>query len=1003
MEEKVKNQEVESLVPKVTRRKFLQILGAGAAVGVTGCADSAKQKVLPFVKGDEDLVPGVAVWYSSTCTECAAGCGIRVRTREGRAVKIEGNPEHPINRGGLCAMGQSAIQGLYDPDRVRQPLLAVGDLGEEKLTPVSWESAIKSVGGKLKGARGKAALLTRELTGTMRKLVDAWCSAHDVAHIEYDMLSPVAVAEASELCFGEFGVPEYHFDKADVVLNFGADFLETWVSPVGFARDWAKGRRAKHVSRVIHVEPRLSLTGANADLWLTAKPGSEVRLALAVLKGLLDEGRGAELGLGDLNRMRDLVKSISIADVAAETGIAREKILLVIDYLKESRSSLVLAGGTTAATGDAMPLLVAVNFLNLVLGNYGETVTLNRLRKPTSSFSRVASLVERMNHGEIDLLLVHGANPAYELPEHLGYQYAARKVKSVVSLSPELNETARSAKAVLPASTTLESWGDVAPVEGVTSLIQPVMSPVFDTKELGDILLGLAEASESLLSIGKVASYQELVRKEWEKKYSAQGAEDGASSFEIFWRQSLERGGLFKKGKERSRPTLRAGVFGMKFVGPTFSADGAHKTDPVIFPFPSVKSFDGRIANRPWLQELPDVMTKVVWDCWAEVNPQTAEERGIKQGDVVQLDNRYGQMNLPVYITEFVAPGVVAVPLGQGHAGFGRYADQVEGNVLKLLPPLKSKRGNYSPLFIARAGLKRGRGRGELVNTQGSDNQFNRGIGETLYMKEASHAADHDGEHGAEHGEDHGHHAPVKQMYEQRPHATYRWGMAVDLAACTGCSACIVACYAENNIPVVGKKVCEQGREMSWLRIERYYDRGPAEELQVSFVPMMCQQCGNAPCEPVCPVYATYHNDEGLNAMVYNRCVGTRYCSNNCSYKVRRFNWFEYDWPEPLNWQLNPDVMKRGVGVMEKCTFCVQRIAEGKDHAKDLGQKVEDGAIKPACVQSCPTEALVFGDLNDPHSKVSKAGKSSRAYKILDHHLNTQPSVTYLKDQKHSV
>ena len=257
----------------------------------------------------------------------------------------------------------------------------------------------------------------------------------------------------------------------------------------------------------------------------------------------------------------------------------------------------------------------------------------------------------------------------------------------------------------------------------------------------------------------------------------------------------------------------------------------------------------------------------------------------------------------------------------------------------------------------------------------------------------------HNDPHG--HAEDPHHHEP-KQMYKQREHPLYRWGMAVDLAACTGCSACVVACYAENNIAVVGKDACSKGRELSWLRIERYYD-GSAEELQVSFLPMMCQHCGNAPCEPVCPVYATYHNDEGMNVMVYNRCVGTRYCSNNCSYKVRRFNWYEYTLPEPLNWQLNPDVSPRNSGIMEKCTFCIQRISDGKDNAKDLGRPVRDGEIQPACVQSCPTQALAFGNLNDPESKVSKLAKSKRAYKILDHHINTQPAISYLEDRKYKI
>jgi molybdopterin-containing oxidoreductase family iron-sulfur binding subunit len=345
-----------------------------------------------------------------------------------------------------------------------------------------------------------------------------------------------------------------------------------------------------------------------------------------------------------------------------------------------------------------------------------------------------------------------------------------------------------------------------------------------------------------------------------------------------------------------------------------------------------------------------------------------------------------------------VAPGVLAVPIGQGHTSFGRYADAVKGGkVLNMLPAIDEEDGWFS-VASTRVDIVKARGAYPLVSVQGSDSQHGRELARTRVVERG--AAGHgSGAHQGEHHAGGAHHEP-KQMYTQRVHPLYEWGMTVDLAACTGCSSCIIACYAENNIPVVGKKMVEKGREMAWLRIERYIDSAPDEDLRVNFLPMMCQHCHNAPCEPVCPVFATYHNEEGMNVMVYNRCVGTRYCSNNCSYKVRRFNWVDFEFPEPLNWQLNPMVTKRGMGVMEKCTFCVQRIVEAKDNAKDQGRVVGDGDITPACVQTCPTEALVFGNLNDPDSRVSKMQKDERAYKVLDHHLNTQPAVSYLENIK---
>lgn len=983
----------------VSRRKFLKILGAGAATTAAGCADKATQNVLPFVKGEQTQVPGVAVWYSSTCTECSAGCGVAVRTREGRAVKVEGNPDNPINRGGLCGLGQASLQALYDPDRVREPLQKVGD----KFEPISWKDAYAKVATALK-KDGKKAFITGEVSGSIESLCSEFQSELGVEHIQYDSLAPASVARAAELCYGVAGVPEYAIDKADFLLNFGADFLETWINPTGYARDFAKARKRKHPLKFIHIEPRLSLTGANADKWFSSRPGTEARLALALVKLLLERGRGSTLSQSVRSGMERIVQDVKVSEVAAETGVPQDKILLIAQYLHEAKSSLVLAGGATAATGDPLPLLIATNFLNLLLSNVGKTVKLSNLRKPRTSFEKVLKLIEDLNAGvgedgtsNFDVLFVHGTNPAFSVPNSYGFSYAARNAGLTVSFSSSLDETARLADIVLPASHTLESWGDVEAVEGARSLIQPVMSPVFNTRSLGDIILGVSSSADKK-SVGSGAkTFEEYLKARWQERFTALGSAErqGALDFETFWLQALERGGHFIKKNTRVRVAVDPGVFSTSFKTPKFKTEGAEGSKLVLFPYPSVKTFDGRAANRPWLQEIPDPVTQVAWDSWAEIHPDTAKESGLEQGDIVQIENKFGQISVPVFVTEHVQKEVVAVPMGQGHSAYGRYAGSVDrGDIFQVLPPVAN--ASFVSLVSAQVGIKRGRGKGELVVTQGSDDQLDRGIGRTEVISEDKHDDHHgDGHHG-------GHHEP-KQMYKQREHPLYKWGMAVDLAACTGCSACVVACYAENNIPVVGKDVMSQGREMSWLRIERYYDKGKAEELTVNFVPMMCQHCGNAPCEPVCPVYATYHNPEGLNVMVYNRCVGTRYCSNNCSYKVRRFNWYEFDWPTPLDWQLNPDVTKRVAGVMEKCSFCVQRIDEGKDRAKDLGRKVKDGEVKPACVQSCPTEALVFGNLNDPKSKVSKLSHDKRAYKVLDHHLNTQPSVSYLEDKKYKI
>lgn len=997
----------------VSRRSFLKILGASTAAGVAGCADDKKQTILPFVKGEPEQIPGVAVWYRSTCTECSAGCGIMVRTREGRAVKLEGSPDSPINSGGLCALGQSALQNLYDPDRVRQPLKRSRDADRSgraiyKYDPLSsWDDGLQKVADAIKGTDKKKALITGELSGALAELADSFCRTFKIEHVTWDPLQPTALAKASELVYGSYGIPAYKFDRAEVVVNFGADFLETWVSPVEFARDWAKSRKGARPTRVVQIEPRLSLSGSNADLWLSAKPGTEIKIALALLRSVLQAGRGASLPASVREWANAITKDISLDDVVQSTGVAKEKIALVSQYLLDAKRSLVIAGGAVAATAEPLQLQVVSALLNLILGNVGsssdDTVDISTMRMPKSSTSAMQKLLDGMKAGEYGVLLVHGTNPAFTLPGSFGFQQARNMVPFTASLSSQLDETAELCDLVLPSHTALESWGDVRPVAGVYSLMQPVMRPVFDTRPFGDILLAVAEKAGGADVGGGSKSFEEYLKASWKKLH---GSLSGiGADFGKFWLECVERGGYFSGSKNGAvRADVRDAVTKIKFGSPGLAEPKAEGRNLVLFPYFSVRTFDGRAANRPWLQEMPDPVTTAVWDSWAEIHPETAEQIGLKKDDLVTVRNEFGEVNVGVYLTPYVQKGVVAIPVGQGHTAYGRYAREnaSNGNVFSLLPAVATE-GNLA-LLSTEVAVSRGRGKAHLLVLQGSDTQGKAEIARSEIVSLSKEAKlGHEDAHGAGHasgGEEHGgHHGPVKQMYKQREHPIYRWGMAVDLNSCTGCGACVVACSAENNIAFVGKKQVYKGREMSWLRIERYFDGG-AEELSVNFVPMMCQQCGSAPCEPVCPVYATYHNEEGLNAMIYNRCVGTRYCSNNCSYKVRRFNWYEYDFPEPLNWQLNPDVTKRGLGIMEKCTFCVQRISDAKDRAKDLGRLVEDGEVSPACVQSCPTKALTFGNLNDPKSAVSKKSAEERGYKILDQHLNTQPAITYLKRKR---
>ena len=636
--------------------------------------------------------------------------------------------------------------------------------------------------------------------------------------------------------------------------------------------------------------------------------------------------------------------------------------------------------------------------MNSLLKNVGETVVLSKMRKPASSTKQMLDLIDSLNDGKITTLFVYNTNPSYSLPTSSNFNLAIKKAKKVVSFSSILDETAQFASYISPSSTSLESWGDIRVVPGVNSLMQPAMSPVYNTREFGDQLIATAELAEASNFAAGAKTFKDYLQASWRKLHST---ERPGGSFNSFWNKSLENGGYFSDKTNRVEVSVRSAAFDQDFDVPEFGYKQVAKKAPILYPFASVRSFDGRAANRPWLHEIPDPISQLVWDAWGEVHPKTAEKHGLKQGDLVTARNYYGEVTVPVYITENVHTDIIAVPLGHGHTSYGRYAKEAGGgNAFHLLN--KPAATGALALFSSRVDLARARGKSTATNVQGSSSQYDRDLARTKYKDIGEHK---NGHHSDSHHADsaHGQHHEPEQMYTQREHPLYDWVMSIDLAACTGCSACVAACYAENNIPFVGKKISQEGREMSWLRIERYYDKTPSEELKVSFLPMMCQQCNNAPCEPVCPVYATYHNEEGLNAMVYNRCVGTRYCSNNCTYKVRRFNWYEYNFPEPLNWQLNPDVTKRTAGVMEKCTFCVQRINAAKDSSKDLGRFVQDGEVEPACVQSCPTKALTFGNKNNPYSKVNKKIKDERGYKILNHHINTQPSITYLEDVRYKV
>lgn len=977
-----------SIKSEFSRRDFLKVVGAGAGVAATGCGADIPEKIIPYVVQPEEVIPGVATWYSGTCDGCDTGCGVVVKTREGRAIKVEGNRSHPINKGGLCAIGQSTLQSHYDPDRIREPLQRVEGGG---FKPISWEKAIELVATALVDNESKEnVILTGSTSGSLRSLLSEFSSKRaSVKHLEYSLSGKDLLEQATEKVFGTGVSALYDFSKAETIVSFGADYTETWVSPVEFQKAWSKGRRPQKngkTSYTVHVEPRLSLTSANADLWIKNAPGKEANILLALLTLLKNQG-AIKSELGKIER---LVRGLKVSDLLKRTGVSEKQLGAVVAKLK-SGTSLVVAGGAAVSGDNSLEAAMLSHLINVALGNVGKTLVLVKDANPTTnSLANISSVIDTATNKKLGVLLVSGTNPVYSLPESYGFKKSLATVGLVVSVSAQLDETAQLADVVLPLSTAFESWGDSNPRPGVYGLNQPSMQPLYKTQSLGDTILAVASKLEH--SFSDATSFYDYIRANWKARVGEEG-------FEKHWLEFVEAGGTWESVKPLSEVSLDSSALD---INPK-AIVSSKLNGLTLLAFPSINSKDGSSANRPWMQELPNPITTAVWGSWAEIHPDTARSLGFANGQVVQLKTSSGNIEVPLYLTKQVHPDLIAVPIGQGHTAYGRYAMGVGANALSVLDA--NPKAPAVSLLTEGVTLKASLGKEQLVLTQMQDSQKDRGFVRKIKSSEFKGDKVHK-KHDDHHNEDHGggHHDPhalgpkpePKQMYKQMDHPEYRWGMSIDLNSCTGCSACVVACYAENNIPVVGKEFCAEGREMSWLTINRYINDEDKNNPVEGFIPMLCQHCGNAPCEPVCPVYATYHNEEGLNTMVYNRCVGTRYCSNNCSYKVRRFNWYHYSYPEPLNWQLNPDITVREVGIMEKCTFCVQRIREGKNNAKNEGRQVRDGEVQPACASSCPTDAITFGNLKDHKSSVYENSQSPRAYKVLDVELNTQPAINYL-------
>lgn len=938
----------------MSRRDFLKISGAAMVFATAGCGLRPAQKIIPYINQPEEVTLGVPNYYASA-TGGSQGNGVLIKTREGRPIKLEGNPQHPLSKGKLDARGQYDIFNLYDPDRLTGPVKMMG--GEPSV--ISWGTADTEIAEKLKAARGRIAVLTGTVHGPARnKVIADFCQSLGAMHFSYDGWTHEAARKANEMSYGAAVLPSYRFDKAEYVLSLDADPFGTGYSSLEWQTGWGTNRHVKDhkLNKLVSADCATTLTASNADERFRMKPGMSVKFGLAIASALRSLGAPSKANVPDVSSFENEagLKSGTIDRIASELWAARGK-------------SIVMGG-------DTLDHQLVACLLNDMLGNEGVTVDGNGAPSNQASGSVVGiqDLLNRLNSGQIDVVITFGTNPKYSLPESVGVAAAFGKASTVIHLGDRADETGRLATYLLPGLHWLESWGDAEPQVGLYSVIQPTVMPLHDCRASEESLIKFAQAA-AVEGLGTfVGGWHEFVMETW--RTTVYKSDVFAADFTSFWHSALRDG--FVDLRVAPTPRTYSGAALSNIQLPQQRGE----MQLVVVPSPHVTE-DGN-TNNAWLLELPHPVGRVSWTNYANLAPKTASKLGLRDGDYIKVTANGTTIEVPAHVQPGDVEDVVTIETGWGRKHVGRVGDNVGGNAFALCTVENGMLKTAHAVSIEKTGRWE-----ELPDVQGHNYTEGRPIvAETPFAEYLKNP---------ESGKWHEH--ELMSLWPEHEYKGNKWGMVIDQTACIGCNACIAACSVENNIPVVGVGQIRLGREMHWIRVDRYYS-GDEHEPEFTYQPMLCQHCDNAPCETVCPVVATIHSEEGLNMQVYNRCVGTRYCSNNCPYKVRRFNWHEYTFaayePHPLQLVLNPEVTVREKGVMEKCTFCQQRIREGKEHAKEMNRPITDADFKTACQQTCPTDAISFGNTNNPDSQVSHMKKDPRAYNVIAE-VNTKPAVTY--------
>lgn len=1002
----------------VSRKDFIKLMGASAVILGVACRRPSEH-IVPAVIQPTELVPGEAMYYSTAAPD---GSGLIVKTREGRPIKIAGNPDHPLCAGGVSAYQIASIMDLYDPDRARYSSKIKDGKKKRAAEGDIIDDARKALAG------GNYVLLTGPINSpTTRSLIaDFLRQVPGGRHVELVQdPSGRQIVEGQKAAYGQAVLPAYRFDRADYVVSIDGDFLGSLISPTWFTAAYSKKRELrggqKTMNRLVSFESQVSLTGSNADERHSIRPGDQAAVALALAAELIvKQGKGNQGARRALEAYQadKLAATLKHSDGLFKAGNFEKVITKIANELWENRGrSLVIGASPLTQTANSAALQAAINLLNSTLENDGKTVDHgSSIQLSTgASDAEIQTLIADLDAGRIGTVILGGANPLYHLAPSFKFADALKKAKYVLSLNDRADESTLAGNALLPSSHFLESWGDAEIVEGIYTLRQPAIRPLFATSSFEDRLIQLAGGT-----LGGQKTFHDYLKEKWQGIKNRAGT---PGDFRTFWTSALQAG-YFSPGRTGMNQVKGGRNFNTGALDAVTGPESLAANKPLeqelrlgLYYKPNM--LDGSGANNSYRQELPDVVTKATWRNYVAILPDTARKLKLKQGSIVTVKTAGGSIELPVHLQPGLHHGAAVIALGFGRTAAGSIANGRGVNAAALVSAEKGRTifsgatvtleptGDREVVSITQNVFRPGRNTEDkapfapanLPNKPfDGSSQYDRPIIRESTLVEYLKNPDKYKPDAIEYDEKAG------LMPTWVKDKDIRWHMVIDLNQCTGCGACVTSCDLENNVPMVGPEQVHKGREMHWIRIDRYYS-GSEENPDIAFQPMLCQHCESAPCENVCPVAATTHTHEGLNVMTYNRCIGTRYCANNCPFKVRRFNYFEYwNWwdgldrklKSPMNLGLNPDVAVRVRGVIEKCTFCVHRISGARQEAKARGEsRIKDGVVKTACQEVCPTNAITFGDAHDSTSEVAKLKNDKRGYRVLDF-LGVGPSITYL-------